>query len=233
MVKNVLAELKADASAERAKANAWFFKTGPGEYGEGDKFWGLTVPQVRIVAKIYKDIPLDEILLLLRNEVHEVRLCAVLMLVARYPKDPDNVYKFYLENTKYINNWDLVDASAWCIVGHYLFKGSRKILFVLARSKNIWERRIAIIASFYFIKQGDAKDALKIAEMLIDDKHDLIRKAVGWMLREIGKRCSREIEEEFLGKYASTMPRVTLRYAIEHFPEEKKKYFMGLKSAAI
>ena len=187
MVKDVLAELKAGGSTARAKANTWFFKTGPGEYGEGDKFWGLTVPQVRIVAKKYKDIPLNEILLLLQNEVHEVRLCAVLMLVARYKKDEENVYKFYLDNTRYINNWDLVDASAWCIVGHYLFNRPRKILYVLARSKNVWERRIAIIATFYFIKQAESKDALKIAEILVDDKHDLIRKAVGWMLREIGK----------------------------------------------
>lgn len=230
---DVLTKLKALASPERAKSNAWFFKTGPGQYGEGDKFWGLRVPQVRQVVKEFKNLPLNEIIKLLRHEVHEVRLCAVLLLVANFPKDPEKIYKIYLENTKYINNWDIVDLSAGYIVGTYLDKRPKDILLKLARSKDLWERRIAMIATFYSIKNGDAKVGLQIAEILINDKHDLIQKAVGWMLREIGKRCSVYAEEKFLQTHASTMPRTTLRYAIEHFPPEKRQYYLNLKNKSL
>lgn len=227
--KDVLVKLKALASPERAKVNAWFFKTGPGQYGEGDKFWGLRVPQLRIVVKEFKDLPLDEVVKLLHHEVHEVRLCAVLLLVANYNKQPEKVYDIYLSNTKFINNWDLVDLSAGYIVGTFLHNKPKDPLFKLARSKDLWERRIAMIATFYYIKNGDAEVGLQIAEILINDKHDLIQKAVGWMLREIGKRCSVEAEEKFLKIYAATMPRTTLRYAIELFPEQNRRYYMQLK----
>lgn len=227
---DVLKKLKSLASPERAKVNAWFFKTGPGQYGEGDKFWGLRVPQIRTVVKEYKELPIEEILKLLRHEVHEVRLCAVLMLVVNYKKYPEIIYKIYLDNTKFINNWDLVDLSAGYIIGDYLKNRSKDPLFKLAKSKNIWERRIAMIATFYDIKNGNEKAGLKIAEILINDKHDLIQKAVGWMLREIGKRCSVDVEEKFLRVHASTMPRTTLRYAIEHFPQEKRMHYLQLKN---
>ena len=225
---DVLADLKSLANSERAKNNQWFFKTGKGEYGEGDQFWGLTVPQVRSVVKQYKDLSLNEIVKLLHHKVHEVRLCAVLLLVAQYKNNPDLVYKTYLENTKYINNWDLVDCSAGYIVGPYLEHKDKDILTTLAHSNNVWERRIAMISTFYYIYNGHSQEALRIAEILVNDKHDLIQKAVGWMLREIGKRCSIEEEEVFLKKYAATMPRTALRYAIERFTPEKKSHYMNL-----
>lgn len=226
MTSDILSALRACASPQRAALNARFFKTGPGQYGEGDRFWGLTVPQIRKVISQYRDLPLDQIEILLHNETHEVRLAAVLLLVHNYPRYPEEVYKIYLANTRFINNWDLVDLSAPRIVGVYLENKPKKILEKLARSKSVWERRISMISTFNYIYKGSSTEALKIAGILIDDSHDLIRKAVGWMLREIGKRCSREIEEEFLEKYAATMPRTTLRYAIEHFPPEKRQYYL-------
>lgn len=227
---DVLDSLQSLSSSEKAKSNSWFFKTGKGEYGEGDQFWGLTVPQVRSVVKQYKDISLNEVVKLLHHDVHEVRLCAILILVVQYKNNPDLIYKTYLENTKYINNWDLVDSSAGYIVGAHLDGKPIDILDKLAHSELIWERRIGMIATFYFIYHGSSKEALHIAEILVHDKHDLIQKAVGWMLREIGKRCSIEEEEVFLKKYVATMPRTMLRYATERFPAGKKQFYMQMKN---
>lgn len=227
---DVIAVLKHHSSPERAKINAWFFKTGKGQYGEGDKFLGLSVPQIRSILKEFKNIEPEDISGLLENPFHEVRLFAVLAMVRAFPSQPEVNYNLYLKKIKHINNWDLVDLSAPYIIGPYLQNKPKDILFTLAKSQNLWERRISIISTFYFIKIQKPELTLQIAELLINDKHDLIHKAVGWMLREIGKRCSVDIEEEFLNRHASTMPRTALRYAIEHFPEDKKRYYMNLKN---
>jgi len=221
--------LKKLGSAEKAKASAWYFKTGEGQYGHGDIFAGVTVPEQRKVAKEYKEISLEEIGKLLKNKIHECRLTALLVLVEQYKhsdeKTKAKIARFYLTHTKYINNWDLVDLSAPNILGDYLLRGNRQILYKLAKSKNIWERRIAILATFAFIKNGETADSFAIAEMLLSDKHDLIHKAVGWMLREIGKHYSRPALVNFLNIHKACMPRTTLRYAIEHFsPAERKKF---------
>jgi 3-methyladenine DNA glycosylase AlkD len=209
-----------------------FFKTGKGEYAEGDVFIGVRVPQTRMVVKEFRDLPLKDVETLLHSKIHEERLCALLILVAQFKQGGEalqkKIYDLYLRSTQYINNWDLVDSSADPIVGGYLFKRDKSILLTLAHSKLLWERRIAMIATFHFIKQGQSSDAFKIAEMLLGDSHDLMHKAVGWMLREVGKRCSRGDLEVFLKKYYQTMPRTALRYAIEHFPKsERLKYLQG------
>ena len=207
-----------------------FFKTGKGEYGEGDIFVGLTVPQSRILAVKYKDLSFLEILELLKSKIHEERLIALLILVHRFEKNPEEqrkIYNFYLKNTKYVNNWDLVDLSSHHIIGEYLLDKPKDILFELARSKNFWERRISLISTFAFIRDGKLDISLELAEILVDDKHDLIQKALGWMLREIGKK-DLETEETFLKKYYKQMGRTALRYAIEKFPEGKRlKYLHG------
>ncbi len=208
-----------------------FFKCGKGEYGAGDKFLGITAPEQRIIVKkYYQAIDICELEKLLKSEFHEARLTALLMLVEKFVKGDEKtrnqIYKLYLKNTKRINNWDLVDLSAPRIVGGYLLDKDRKILYKLARSKNLWEKRIAVLATFMFIREYDFKEAIKIAEILFDDKHDLIHKAVGWMLREVGNR-DLEVEEKFLKKHCKTMPRTMLRYAIEKFPEGKRKYYLG------
>ena len=207
-----------------------FFKIGKGEYGEGDIFVGLTVPQSRILAVKYKDLSFLEILELLKSKIHEERLIALLILVHRFEKNPEEqrkIYNFYLKNTKYVNNWDLVDLSSHHIIGEYLLDKPKDILFELARSENLWERRIAMISTFSFIRDRKFDTSLKIAEFLVKDKEDLIQKALGWMLREIGKK-DLETEETFLKKYYKQMVRTALRYAIEKFPEEKRlKYLRG------
>lgn len=225
-------ELRQMADSQKAKDLQRFFKTGKGGYAEGDKFLGVMVPQTRLAVKKYwKEISLDETRELLESGFHEERLLALLMLVKKFEKGGDKmrkeIFNLYLANTKYINNWDLVDVTAPNIVGAYLEGKDCGILFELAKSKNLWERRIAMLVAFRFIKNGDASMALKIAEILISDKEDLIHKAVGWMLREVGKNCGREIEEEFLDKHCKTMPRIMLRYAIERFSAEKRRYYMG------
>ena len=205
-----------------------FFKTGKGEYGEGDIFIGLTVPQSRSLAVKYKDLSFLEILELLKSKIHEERLIALLILVHRFKKNPDEqkkIYNFYLQNTKYINNWDLVDLSSHKIIGEYLLDKPKDILFELARSENLWERRIAMISTFSFIRDRKFDTSLKIAEFLVKDKEDLIQKALGWMLREIGKK-DLETEETFLKKYYKQMRRTALRYAIEKFPEEKRLSYL-------
>ncbi len=220
-------ELKARASPEKAKILRGFFKTGKGEYGEGDVFLGVTVPESRRVAKKYAGLKLEDVIRLLRSKIHEERLTALLMMVDKFQtkEGRGKVYRLYLQNTKYINNWDLADLSADKIVGAYLGDKPKTILYKLAKSKNVWERRIAILATFNFIKNNEFTETLKIAKILLNDKHDLIQKAVGWMLREVGKR-DLKMEERFLGEYCKQMPRTALRYAIERFPERKRKRFL-------
>jgi 3-methyladenine DNA glycosylase AlkD len=236
-------ELRQRADKGKAKLLQRFFKTGPGEYAEGDKFLGVMVPQTRqLVKKYWREISIAQTQELLQSKYHEERLLALFILVAKFKKADDalrkEIFDLYLANTKFINNWDLVDLSAPNIVGSYLYDppshkakaGESSILFKLAKSKSLWERRIAILATFYSIGKGEPQLALKIAEILVNDKHDLIHKAVGWMLREVGKRCSQELEEEFLEKHYRTMPRTMLRYAIERFSAAKRKYYLA-KSA--
>jgi len=231
-VKEVLKELNLLRNPPKAKILQGFFKTGKGEYGEGDLFLGISVPQSRKIAIKYKNLPFSEIQKLLKLRIHEARLIALLILVENFKKADEKtrkvIYEFYLLSTEYINNWDLVDLSAGNIVGNYLEEKDTSILVKLAKSESLWERRIAVISTFDFIMHKNAKETLKIAEILINDKEDLIQKAVGWMLREVGKRVSQEVEEEFLNKYYRTMPRTTLRYAIERFdPKLREKYLKG------
>lgn len=208
-----------------------FFKTNKGEYAEGDKFIGINVPNQRIVAKKHKGTSLQIIEQLLQSNIHEHRLTALIILTYKFPKSSEEekskIITLYLKNTKYINNWDLVDLSAPKLLGEYLLKNSTKkpILYKFASSKNLWEKRIAMLSTYTFIRKKSFDDALKIAKILIHDKHDLIHKAVGWMLREIGK-IDQETEEAFLIKYYKTMPRTMLRYAIEKFSEDKRKFYL-------
>jgi 3-methyladenine DNA glycosylase AlkD len=224
--KNLILDLKKLADREQAKNLQRFFKTGVGDYSEGDIFWGIKVPVTRQIAKKYYGLDFKAVEKLIKNPVHEVRLCSLLILVKKYQDNPELAYKIYLRNTKYINNWDLVDLTAPQIVGAYLDDKEQSILGKLARSKSLWERRIAILATFHFIKKKQPELTLKIAEILVNDSHDLIQKAVGWMLREVGKCCSQQIEEDFLNQHVKTMPRTMLRYAIERFPEPKRRYYL-------
>ena len=229
---DVVRALEKLSSLEKAKTSAWFFKTGKGEYGHGDVFYGITVPEQRTVAKKFCNLPLSEIEILLKNNVHECRLTALIILVEAYKKanggDRSGIARFYSAHTAYINNWDLVDISAPYILGTHLRSRNRAILYSFARSKNVWKRRIAIVATFAFIRANQFTDTLAIAEILMNDTHDLIHKAVGWMLREVGKR-SIETERGFLEEYAPHLPRTTLRYAIERFPEAERQYFLKKK----
>jgi 3-methyladenine DNA glycosylase AlkD len=222
-------ELRRLANPNRAVIVQRFFKTGPGEYAEGDKFLGLTVPQLRALAKRYRGLSLRDTSRLLCSPIHEERLLALLLLVQAYREGDENdqrrIYKLYLRSTRYINNWDLVDCSAEHIVGAFLRERSRELLRKLARSKSLWERRIAVLATFHFIKHGEFVPTLRIARFLLQDEHDLIHKAVGWMLREVGKR-DLPAEEAFLQKYYRQMPRTMLRYAIERFPEPKRRRYL-------
>jgi 3-methyladenine DNA glycosylase AlkD len=217
---------------EKAKNSARFFKSGVGQYGEGDVFIGVTIPEQRKIAKKYKDLKLSDVLVLLRSKEHEFRMTALLILVEQFEngdqKQREKIYNTYLSNTKWINNWDLVDASAAYIVGEWLEdkKDKMRILEELAESKDLWEKRIAMVATFTYIKNGSSKEAFKIAKILLEDKHDLIQKAVGWMLREVGKRCSRELMEEFIQLNYSKMSRTTLRYSIEHLTIDRRKIYL-------
>lgn len=226
----IQSELRAAADPVKAKFLARFFKTGPGEYGEGDRFLGLAVPKVRAIAKRHRALARPLLQKLLRSRYHEERLAALLILMEQYRRgdasEKREICQLYLENTASINNWDLVDLSAPHIVGDYLYGQDGSVLTRLARSPNLWERRIAVLATFCFIRKGESGEALSIAESLLADRHDLIHKAVGWMLREVGKRCSIEAECVFLDRYAASMPRTMLRYAIEHFPENSKRKYM-------
>jgi 3-methyladenine DNA glycosylase AlkD len=212
------------ATEERAAVNRRYFKTGSGQYGEGDNFLGVSVPNLRTVTREFRALPVDGVLELLHSDWHEERLLSTLILVEQYKKNPDEIYALYIANAKFINNWDLVDSSAPYIVGAHLYERSRAPLRKLAKSKNLWERRIAILATQYFIRKDDFDETLTIAELLLRDDEDLIHKAVGWMLREVGNR-DRIVLEQFLDEHASEMPRTMLRYAIEKFsPEERKRY---------
>jgi len=230
-INDIEREIKKHADPKRAKSSLWFFKTRKGEYGEGDVFLGINNPTARKIAKEFSSLAINDLSKVIKSKFHEERLIALLILVSKFQKtDEENrrkIYNFYLKHTRYINNWDLVDLSAYKIVGAYLEDKDKKILYELAKSKSIWERRIAILSTFHYIGQGNSREALKIAEILLNDKHDLIHKAVGWMLREIGKCCGEEIEEKFLRKYYKIMPRTMLRYAIERFGEKKRKFYLN------
>lgn len=228
-------EIKKQANPEKAKILSGFFKTDKGQYGEGDIFLGLTVPQSReIVKKFTKEISLKETGELLHSKFHEERLIALLILVKRFEKNSnerEKIFKIYLKNTKWINNWDLVDLSAPNIIGRYILENGRKNPFVegklfdLANSEDLWEKRISIVATYYFIKNGRFAETLKISKILLQDKHDLIHKAIGWMLREIWKRDNKIIED-FLKKNYDNVPRTTLRYAIEKMDGKKRQKFL-------
>lgn len=230
-LRSVRRDIRKVATPERAASNRWFFKTAPGEYGHGDRFLGVTVPQLRTLAREYRDMPLKYVVMLLRSPWHEERLLALLILVDQYVRGDvrarQEIHRIYLSNTRSINNWDLVDSSAAQIVGAHLDPRDRRVLRTLARSNSVWERRIAMIATYHYIRKRDFKDALAIAALLRRDEHDLIHKAVGWMLREIGKR-DRGAEERFLRKHARRMPRTMLRYAIEKFPPPLRRKYLSL-----
>jgi 3-methyladenine DNA glycosylase AlkD len=228
--KQIKAELKEISDPDKALHLARFFKTGKGEYGEGDVFWGITVPAQRAIAKMHADASLDDIKKLLHEPVHECRLTALLILVQQYLKCNDSTRKsitdFYLSNTERINNWDLVDLTADKILGHYLMDKDRKILYKLAESASLWEQRIAVISTHHFIKHKDFNDTLNLCEKLMFHKHDLIHKATGWMLREAGKR-DLDVLSGFLDKHHKSMPRTMLRYAIEKLDDNQKKKYMA------
>jgi len=223
-------ELKKLSNPRQAAILQRFFKTGKGEYGEGDVFLGIKVPVLRSVAKKYSDLSLNELQKLLNSKIHDHRMVAVFILVKQFEKgtvlEKQKIYAFYLKNSRNINNWDLVDLSAPNIVGRYLLDKPRKILYKLAKSNLLWERRIAMLATLIFIRDRDFNDVYKLAVVLKNDKHDLMHKAVGWMLREAGKR-DQELLEKFLDKYTTKMPRTMLRYAIERFPEKKRKQYLA------
>lgn len=222
-------ELRSFADPEIAAQSRRFFKTGPAEYGEGDRFLGIRVPEQRKIARKHKSISLNETELLLQSIFHEERLTTLFILVQKFrsasPQEQSDIYHSYLSNVEYINNWDLVDSSAPKIMGAYLENTSRDILYELARSNNLWKRRIAIMATFHFIRKGEFKDTLAIADLLLNDSHDLIHKATGWMLREIGKK-DQKLLEEFLKPRYRIMPRTMLRYAIEKLPENKRQAYL-------
>lgn len=234
--KNMLKELEKDLEGiknpDKTPLMQRFFKTGPGQYGEGDIFYGLTVPQSRTLAKQYASLSYVDIKKLLSSPIHEKRLIGLLILVHNFQKGDDGekkkIYEFYVASLKHVNNWDLVDLSADKIMGAYLFKKDAEMLYALARSKDLWEKRVAIVATYYFIRNNEFDDTLKISEILLHDSHDLIHKAVGWMLREVGKRDEKK-EKEFLNKHAGVMPRTMLRYAIEKFPENERQKYLKTK----
>ena len=234
MLQEIKQNLQKLNNPEKAKKLSRFFKTGKGQYGEGDLFLGITVPQQRKIAKKYKNTSFNEIRALLHSPIHEYRLTALLILREQYKKKNEKLKKeiidFYLQHTSKINNWDLVDLSADHILGDYLYDKDKVILFSLAQSHNLWERRISIVATFAFIKKNQFEEALEISRILLHDKHDLIHKAVGWMLREIGKR-NFVLEEAFLQQYHKEMPRTMLRYAIERFPKEKRAFYLLKKNS--
>ena len=228
-------ELKRAGSPAKAAVLARFFKTRPGEYGEGDQFLGLTVPQTRAIIRAHRDLPRVELAALLRSRFHECRLAALLLLAHRAERGDDaeqeKVLGVYLKHTQFVNNWDLVDSSAPQIVGGYLLNRERSLLRRLARSASLWENRIAIVATLAFIRRGDVDTTFDVAGLLLDHPHDLIHKAVGWMLREAGKQ-KRVALEAFLDRHAQVMPRTMLRYAIERFESEERMRYMNRPVAA-
>jgi 3-methyladenine DNA glycosylase AlkD len=242
--------LRAQADPDRARGVARFFKTGPGEYGEGDRFIGVNVPTQRAIARRFRDLPFAETDRLLQSSIHEERLTALLILVGQFrlrqadDRQRRRIFRLYMKRLRFVNNWDLVDTSAGPIVGGWLGcaagsaertrRNGADRLGQLARSKSVWSRRVAMIATSHFIAQRDHADAIRMATLLVDDEHDLIQKAVGWMLREVGKRCpgnqgpANDPLRQFLAKHAATMPRTALRYAIERFPAAERKKWMSM-----
>ena len=229
IAKEVINALKTLATEERRKVNEWFFKTGKGEYGYGDIFLGVTMPDIRRIAKKFsQEISLQELTELIRNPIHEVRLCALIILVNKYKKEnSDKIYQYYMDHLTAINNWDLVDSSAPYIVGDYLYKHPEKskILKDFSHSENLWVRRISIVSTFAFIRKNEFNKTLEIAKLLLNDDHNLIHKAVGWMLREIYKRDERIIKR-FLRQNYAQIPRTTLRYAIERMDKEERLLYL-------
>ncbi len=253
-LKSLIDELNNKTNPSKAMILSGFFKTGKGDYGEGDIFLGLTVPEQRSLAKKYIDISLDDIQVLLKSKIHEHRLTGLIILTYQYEKEASKekkderkkesgekikkekkskeIFDFYIRNADNINNWDLVDVTCPRIIGAHLIERplkERKVLYKFARSKNLWKKRIAIVSTFTLIRNNDFEDTLKISEILMHDRHDLIHKAVGWMLREVGKKNEKK-EKEFLEKNANHMPRTMLRYAIEKFSEQDRKYYLSRKN---
>lgn len=234
---SLIKEIEGMEDKKKSKILARFFKTGKGEYGEGDLFLGITVPESRKLARKYGELALSDVQKLLRDKYHEIRLIALLILVHKYQTsarkvlaEKKKIVDFYLKNTKYINNWDLVDLSAHYIIGNFLFEHqnfARTVLAKLSKSKDLWERRIAIVSTFAFIYKGESKWTFNITKILMNDKHDLVHKACGWMLREVGKRVSEKELTSFLGEHSTHMPRTMLRYAIERLPLNKRKYYLN------
>ncbi|MCD6055386.1 MAG: hypothetical protein K0R12_348 [Gammaproteobacteria bacterium] len=234
-MKNQIDQIQADLksfitlSPQRAAA---FFKTGKGDYAEFDRFRGIKVPDLRKIARKYEDIPLNDLQLLIQSTINEERLLALIILTRRYAKttqkDKEILYQFYILNLRYVNNWNLVDASAHLIMGEYLWKKPKRVLMELAHSDILWERRIAIVSTWCFIKKGDLLWTFKVATLLLKDPHDLIHKAVGWMLREAGKKDKHQLVD-FLNQHKTAMPRTMLRYAIERFPERERKTYLKTK----
>jgi 3-methyladenine DNA glycosylase AlkD len=225
-------DLNQHKDSQKAIIYQRFFKTGPGDYGEGDVFIGLTMPQQRSIAQKYKQLDLDEVQKLLISPIHEYRMTGLLILTYKYPKaspsGKEDIFRFYLNNLGAVNNWDLVDVTTPKIIGFHILHNPKEriILEKLAMSANLWERRVSMLATFPLIRSGNFTEALKVAEILLHDKHDLIHKAVGWMLREIGKH-DQAVEEEFLEKFRHKMPRTMLRYAIKKFDSEKRSYYLS------
>jgi 3-methyladenine DNA glycosylase AlkD len=236
IAEQVRQELRTAADQAKALVVARFFKTGPGEYGEGDLFLGVTVPKQRLIAKKHRDASLADISRLLQSKIHEERLTALLILTYQYPlaapEQKKAIYDFYLKHAAWINNWDLIDVTCPHIIGAYLYDRDRAILYDLVRSSNLWERRMAVLACFYFIKRGQADDLLSLAGKLLDDRQDLIHKAAGWMLREVGKHCGEPVLRSFIDKYRQKMPRTMLRYAIERMQEKERQRYL-IKTANI
>lgn len=228
---DVVKEIKKYSSKEKAKTSQWFFKTEKGQYGFGDVFVGLTVPEMRIVSKKFNEIDLVQVQKLLNSKIHEERFIGLTIMDLKFSKGDNLVKKkivdLYIKNTNNINNWDLVDTSASYILGQYLLDKKRDILYKLSKSKSLWERRISIIATYRFIKEGQFKDTLAISKNLLNDKEDLIHKAVGWMLREVGKK-DEKVLIKFLTDNISSLPRTTLRYAIERFDDVRRKKFLSM-----
>lgn len=225
----VLSEILSMANPEKATFLQRFFKTGPGQYAEGDVFLGLVVPLTRSIAKANKQTPLSELQLLMESEYHEARLCALLIVMEQFKKASQTerkaLFDFYIKNASRINNWDLVDVTCPHVVGVYLLDKDRSLLYELAESDNLWEQRIAMVSTVTFIRSREYTDTLALAERLMTHTHDLMHKAVGWMLREVGKK-DRATLTDFLEQYATQLPRTALRYAIEHYPEEQRQYFL-------
>ncbi len=228
--RQILSRLEAMADPERAAHAHRYFKSGPGEYGEGDRFLGIRVPELRRLASEFRETPLEEILELLHSPWHEARFTSLVILVDHFRRATAEatrrrIFDAYLAHATRINNWDLVDCSAHRIVGPYLENRSRRPLYRLAKSPLLWDRRIAVIATFHFIRLGDFEDCLALAGLLLKDPEDLMHKAVGWMLREVGNR-DREVLEQFLDRHAASMPRTMLRYAIEKLPGARRAQYM-------